>query len=43
MWVNRDLAFVGISRRTNAEGNRQVRAELERMGVGEIVTIQVPG
>jgi N-dimethylarginine dimethylaminohydrolase len=42
MWVNRDLAFVGISRRTNAEGNRQVRAELERMGVGEIVTVQVP-
>jgi N-dimethylarginine dimethylaminohydrolase len=42
MWANRDLAFVGISRRTNAEGNRQVRAELERMGVGEIVTLQVP-
>ncbi len=42
MWANRDLAFVGISRRTNVEGNRQVRAELERMGVGEIVTLQVP-
>jgi len=26
----------------NAEGNRQVQAELERIGVGEIVTIQVP-
>jgi N-dimethylarginine dimethylaminohydrolase len=42
MWANRDLAFVGISRRTNPEGNRQVRAELERMGVGEIVSLQVP-
>ncbi|MCL4559286.1 MAG: arginine deiminase-related protein, partial [Chloroflexi bacterium] len=42
MWANRDLAFVGLSRRTNAEGNRQVRAELERMGVGEIVSVQVP-
>jgi N-dimethylarginine dimethylaminohydrolase len=42
MWADRDLAFVGISRRTNLEGNRQVRAELERMGVGEIVTLQVP-
>lgn len=42
MWANRDLAFVAISRRTNPEGNRQVRAELERMGVGEIVTVQVP-
>lgn len=42
MWANRDLAFVGISRRTNTEGNRQVRMELERMGVGEIVTLQVP-
>jgi N-dimethylarginine dimethylaminohydrolase len=42
MWFGRDLAFVGISRRTNAEGNRQVRAELERMGVGEVVTVQVP-
>ncbi len=42
MWFGRDLAFVGVSRRTNAEGNRQVRAELERMGVGEVVTIQVP-
>ncbi len=42
MWVNRDLAFVGISRRTNAEGCRQVRVELERMGVGEVVTLQTP-
>ena len=42
MWVNRDFAFVGISRRTNAEGNRQVRVELERMGVEDIVTVQVP-
>ena len=42
MWANRDLAFVSLSRRTNAEGNRQVRAELERMGVGEVVSVQVP-
>lgn len=42
MWANRDLAFVGHSRRTNLEGNRQVRFELERMGVGDIVTVQVP-
>ena len=42
MWANRDLAFTGISRRTNAEGNRQVRFELERMGVGEIVDVHVP-
>ncbi len=42
MWVNRDLAFVGHSRRSNIEGGRQVRAELERMGVGEVITLQVP-
>ncbi len=42
MMVNRDLAFVSWSRRTNQEGARQVKAELERMGVGEIVTVQVP-
>ncbi|MCL4299264.1 MAG: amidinotransferase [Anaerolineae bacterium] len=42
LWANRDLAFVSLSRRTNAEGARQVKAELERMGVGEIVTVQVP-
>lgn len=42
MWVNRNLAFVGISRRSNADGNRQVRTELERMGVAEIVDVQVP-
>jgi N-dimethylarginine dimethylaminohydrolase len=42
MWANRDLAFVGLSRRTNVEGNRQVVAELQRMGVGEIVTVQTP-
>ncbi len=42
LMANRDLAFVSLSRRTNAEGARQVKAELERMGVGEIVTVQVP-
>lgn len=42
MMVNRDLAFVSWSRRTNQEGAHQVRAELERMGVGEVVTVQVP-
>lgn len=41
MWANRDLAFIGNSRRSNREGGRQVRFELERMGVGDIVNIQV--
>ncbi len=42
MWANQDLAFVSNSRRTNVEGARQVSAELTRMGVGEVVTVQVP-
>lgn len=42
LMANRDLAFVGLSRRTNKAGNLQVRAELERMGVGEIIDVQVP-
>jgi len=41
MWANRDLAFIGNSRRSNLEGGRQVKFELERMGVGDIVNIQV--
>lgn len=42
MWANRDLAFIGHSRRSNKLGGLQVRAELERMGVGDIVDVQVP-
>jgi N-dimethylarginine dimethylaminohydrolase len=41
MWANRDLAFIGNSRRSNLEGGRQVKFELERMGVGDIVNLQV--
>lgn len=42
MWANRHLAFVGIGNRTNYEGARQVAAELQRMGVDEVVTVQIP-
>ncbi|MCL6429271.1 MAG: amidinotransferase [Anaerolineae bacterium] len=42
MWANRDLAFVGVSRRTNVEGAQMVAAELRRMGVGEVVFVHVP-
>jgi len=39
--VNRDLAVISLSRRTNEAGAQQVKAELERMGWGEILTVDI--
>lgn len=42
MWASPNLAFIGVGNRTNPEGARQVAAELERMGVAEVLLVQIP-
>lgn len=42
MWLDRTTCLLGTSSRTNAEGARQVRQELETLGVTSILDVQVP-
>ncbi len=42
MWVNGETAFLGLGNRSNLEGCQQVEAELRRMGVEDIIYVQVP-
>ncbi len=42
MWIDRKSVFLGIGNRTNPEGARQVEEELRRMGVENVIYVQVP-
>lgn len=42
LWIDRRSVFLGIGNRTNLEGARQVEAELRRVGVEEVIYVQVP-
>ncbi len=42
LWVNPDTVVLGSSSRANAEGIRQVKAELEAQGVANVLTLEIP-
>lgn len=42
MWVDRKTVILSTSSRTNREGYQQVETELRRMGVEEIIDMQIP-
>lgn len=42
MWVNRKTVVLSTSSRSNKEGYNQVACELERMGVDNIIPMQLP-
>ncbi len=42
MWVDRKTVILSTSSRTNREGFQQVETELRRMGVEEIIDMQIP-
>ncbi len=42
MWINRTSVVLGTGVRTNREGFDQVKSELERQGVSNIIPMQIP-
>lgn len=42
MWVDRRTVILGTGCRTNSEGYRQVEDELRRLGVEEVIPMQIP-
>ena len=41
-WVDSDTVILGLGSRTNRSGYEQVKSELERQGVENILTMQIP-